>query len=323
MAGIENPEQALRDLIEQNRIVNQQFQDLTARFDRAGETILQLQAELRQQRAANVPVGRPPVQGLDTRSLGKPEVFSGESTKWRDSSIVLKSYISAADHNANALLAHAEASREPVLNVALDAASSAISSQLYYVLIMTCRGPALDRVVNSGPGEGLEAWRQLTLANDPQTGTRHAGMLLELLPYSFEGDILARLEAFERDLAKYEQSTGERMPAGIKIGTVVRQSPEGALRQRLIMNMDRFQTWEVFKHEIQNVKRAQAAAQSGPSPMNLDSLEGQSPETLNRTCESDLVPRERQEQRERQGSEGQGQDQSIRIPMSYMQQTGS
>ena len=81
MAGIENPEQALRDLIEQNRIVNQQFQDLTARFDRAGETILQLQAELRQQRAANVPVGRPPVQGLDTRSLGKPEVFSGESTK--------------------------------------------------------------------------------------------------------------------------------------------------------------------------------------------------------------------------------------------------
>jgi hypothetical protein len=281
MAGIENPEQVLRDLVEQNRVVTQQYQDLAARFERAGETINQLQAELQQQRAAGVPVGRPPAaHGLDTRNLGKPDVFSGETSKWRDWSIVLRSYISAADHNATALLAHAETSREPVRNLALDAASSAISSQLYYVLVMTCRGPALDRVVNSGPGEGLEAWRQLTLANDPRTGTRHAGMLLELLSFSFEGDILARLEAFERDLAKYEQSTGERMPAGIKIGTVVRQSPEGALRQHLIMNMDRFQTWESFKHEIQNVKRAQAAAQSGPSPMNLDTLENATPESL-------------------------------------------
>ena len=70
------------------------------------------------------------------------------------------------------------------------------------------------------------------------------------------------------------------MPAGIKIGTVVRQSPEGALRQHLIMNMDRFQTWEAFKHEIQNVKRAQAAAQSGPMPMNIDSLQQADPEAL-------------------------------------------
>ena len=279
-------EQTIQELVEQNRILQQQQRDLAARFDQAGVTIQHLQAELRtqQQRVADVRIrgagtGNP---GIDTRSLGKPEIFSGETAKWRDWSIVLRSYISAVDHNAVALMTRAETSADPVLNVALDAASSAISAQLYYVLVMTCRGTALDRVVNAGPGEGLEAWRQLQLANDPRTGTRHAGMLLELLSYSFEGDILARLEAFERDLAKYQASTGERIPAGIKIGTVVRQSPEGALRQHLIMNMDRFQTWEAFKHEIQNVKRAQAAAQSGPMPMNIDALQLQNadPEAL-------------------------------------------
>ena len=105
-------------------------------------------------------------------------------------------------------------------------------------------------------------------------------MLLEVVSYSFEGDILARLEAFGRDLAKYEARTGERMPADIKIGTAVRQSPEGALRQHLIMNMDRFQTWEALKHEIRIVKRAQAAAQSGPMPMNIDSFQTADPEAL-------------------------------------------
>ena len=280
---MENAEQAIRDLIEQNRVLSQQQSDLAARFDQAGATIQQLQTELQQQRAADVRVrgvGDRPVGGIDTRNLGKPEIFNGEAAKWRDWSLVLRSYISAVDHNAVALMNRAEVSPNPVLNLTLDAAAAAISAQLYYVLVMTCRGTALDRVVNAGHSEGLEAWRQLQLANDPRTGTRHAGMLLELLSYSFEGDVLARLEAFERDLAKYETSTGERMPAGIKIGTVVRQSPEGALRQHLIMNMDRFQTWEAFKHEIQNVKRAQAAAQSGPMPMNIDSLQQADPEAL-------------------------------------------
>ena len=86
----------------------------------------------------------------------------------------------------------AETSPNPVLNLTLDAAAAAISAEFYYVLLMTCRGTALDRVVNAGSSEGFEAWRQLQLANDHRTGTRHAGMLLELVSYSFEGDIILR-----------------------------------------------------------------------------------------------------------------------------------
>ena len=214
---MENAEQAIRDFVEQSRVLSEQQRDFAARFDQAGATIQQLQTELQQQRVADVRVrGRGPVAGgIDTRSLGKPGIFNGEAAKWRDWSLVLRSYISAVDHNAVALMNRADASPNPVLNLTQDSAAAAMSAQLYYVLVMTCRGTALDRVVNAGSSEGLEAWRQLQLASGPRTGTRHAGMLLELLPYSFEGDILARLEAFERGLAKYETSTGERMPAGI------------------------------------------------------------------------------------------------------------
>ena len=74
---------------------------------------------------------------------------------------------------------------------------------------MLCRGPALDRVVNAGNLEGLEAWRQLTLRYEPRVRSRFAGQLLELLNYSFAGDVVARLEALERDIRAYEKNSGE------------------------------------------------------------------------------------------------------------------
>ena len=143
---MESAEQAIRDLVEQNRVLSQQQRDLAARFDQAGATIQQLQTELQQQRVADVRVrgGGPAAGGIDTRNLGKPEIFNGEAAKWRDWSLVLRSYISAVDHNAVALMSRAEASPNPVLNLTLDAAAAAISAQLYYVLVMTCTGTALD-----------------------------------------------------------------------------------------------------------------------------------------------------------------------------------
>ena len=57
----------------------------------------------------------------------------------------------------------AEASQVPVLNTALDADPAQASQQLYFVLVMLCKGQALDIVIYSGQGEGLEAWRQLIM----------------------------------------------------------------------------------------------------------------------------------------------------------------
>ena len=83
---MENAEQTVRELIEQNRVLSQQQQDLAARFVQAGITIQQLQTELQQQRVADIRVrgGNPAAGGIDTRNLGKPEIFNGEAAKIMD-----------------------------------------------------------------------------------------------------------------------------------------------------------------------------------------------------------------------------------------------
>ena len=76
-------------------------------------------------------------------------------------------------------------------------------SDLHHLLLRSTSGPALDRVVNAGSPEGLRAWKLLVERYDPHIRSRTAGQLLSLLHFDFSGDMLAKLEAYERDLALY------------------------------------------------------------------------------------------------------------------------
>ena len=140
----------------------------------------------------------------------------------------------------------AETSSTPVLNATLDGPSQSLSAQLFYILVMTCKGVALTKVINAGPSEGLEAWRLLVQHYEPSSHTRHAGMLLGLLSFDFSGDVIARLETFERDALTYTQSSGQPFDDSIKVGIVLRNLPEGNLKQHLIMNADRLATFKLL-----------------------------------------------------------------------------
>ena len=212
-----------------------------------------------------------PVPAIDTRIIGKPDTFDGHKG-WKDWSIVLKSYAGAINPNLQLLMEQAAQAASPMLNATLSHDQAQLSAQLYYILVMVCKSTALTRVVNAGPSEGLEAWRTLVHHHEPASATRHAGLLLELLSFSFEGDIQERLELFDRDVHRYEQSSNETLSSGIRVGIVLRQLPEGALKQHLLMNAHKFETWETLRNEIADVRRAQAAAQAGPSPMSVDAL---------------------------------------------------
>ena len=92
------------------------------------------------------------------------------------------------------------------------------SSDLYHLLLRGTSGPALDRVANAGSAEGLRAWQLLVERYDPHIRSRTAGQLLSSLQFDFSGDILAKLEAYERDLALYEQASGEKISDGLRVG---------------------------------------------------------------------------------------------------------
>ena len=52
---------------------------------------------------------------------------------------------------------------EPTPNATIvDDEDGAASAQLYWMMIMICKGAALNTVFLAGDSEGLEAWRQLT-----------------------------------------------------------------------------------------------------------------------------------------------------------------
>ena len=74
--------------------------------------------------------------------------------------------------------------------------------------------------------KALGAWRQLARKREPSSGTRHAGLLVELLGYRFEGDLTERLEVFARDNRRYAKSSNEPLSERIRVGVLMTRIPE-------------------------------------------------------------------------------------------------
>ena len=94
---------------------------------------------------------------------------------------------------------------------------------------------------------------------DPHIRSRTAGQLLSLLQFDFSGDVLAKLEAYERDLALYEQASGEKISDGLCVGIVLNRVTDTELATQLLLNSERFQTWALLRREFVDVSRARAA----------------------------------------------------------------
>ena len=124
------------------------------------------------------------------------------------------------------------------------------SPDLYHLLLRNTSGPALDRVVNAGSAEGLRAWQLLVEKYDPHIRSRTARQLWSLLQFHFSGDVLAKLEAYERDLALYEQASGENISDGSRVGIVLNRVTDTELATHLLLNLERFQTWALFRREL-------------------------------------------------------------------------
>eukprot|EP00971_Amphidinium_carterae_P204450 4057157-Amphidinium_carterae.4 len=96
-----------------------------------------------QQAGGAVPVGGTLATGtgtVDTRALGKPEVFEGNEAKRHDFRVVFKAYCSCVNQRLRALMSGVEANISgSFLNGGLDARDTSCSTQLYYILLLLCR----------------------------------------------------------------------------------------------------------------------------------------------------------------------------------------
>ena len=143
---------------------------------------------------------------VDTRVIGKPDQFDGDPMKYADWSFTSRSYLGAVDQQYQQELATTEASSTPRLNANLDGEKSALSTQMYYILVMTIAGASLDKCHNVDVNEGFDAWRQFVMEWEPKLRTRYVGLLMNVLGYRFRDDIPTKLAAFERTVHDYENS---------------------------------------------------------------------------------------------------------------------
>ena len=140
----------------------------------------------------------------------------------------------------------------------LSQAEASCSTQLCYIVVILRKGTALTRVVNAGAQEGLDAWRAQVLHHEPTSLTRNARLLQVLWTV-----------AMDRDVDRCEKTSGENFPNNIRIGFALRMQPDRPLKQHVVLKSARLTTWEALKAEIDNVRRALAAACSTSQPMDL------------------------------------------------------
>ena len=114
---------------------------------------------------------------VDTRSLGKPEIFKGDEGSFADWAFIFKSYVGCIAQEYIPLLERCEQSRSPMVNRGLTPADQRLSNQLYYMMVMLLRGRALDIAHNCGIGEGFETYRRLFEQYHPRVASRYVGSL--------------------------------------------------------------------------------------------------------------------------------------------------
>ena len=149
--------------------------DLARRVTQAEAGLVEAGAVIREQRRQlDQFAGTPAVQSdpkqsfVDTRAIGKPPSFTGESLGdgkpdglvWGQCSFLFRAYVGAYSKQARTMLEEAESQPERPEGV-LEGKEAELSAQIFYILALTFRGRSLGVVQRVVEGNGLEAWRLL------------------------------------------------------------------------------------------------------------------------------------------------------------------
>ena len=189
--------------------------------------------------------------------------------KYAEWSFKLRSYLGAVDQRYQQELTTTVTSSTPRLNATLGSEKSALSTQLYCILVITTAGAALDKCHDAGVNEGFEAWRQFVMEWEPKLRTRYVGLLMNVLVCRFRDDIPTKLAAFERAVHDNENQSTKTPDDDTKIGVTMLGMEDMRVKEHLIRNSARITSWNEMREEILEITRTQWYIDSPPSPMQL------------------------------------------------------
>ncbi len=115
-------------------------------------------------------------QLIDTRGLLKPQPFAGHNHQWTDWAFIFRSYCSLLSPQLRELMENAQV-QPIVIGPPIDAVDQALSRDLFQLLVLVCKGPAMQevrRAQNSQGDSGFEAWRLSVKDMSQQRETVHS-----------------------------------------------------------------------------------------------------------------------------------------------------
>ena len=266
------------------------------------ETAVTILTQERESLSQQVPGKRVRAGVVDTRVIGEPDQFDGDPMKYADWSFNLRSYLGAVDQRYQHELTTTETSSTPRLNTTLGSEESALSTQMYYILVMTTAGAALDKCHNAGVNEGFEDWRQFVMEWEPELWARHVGLLMNVLGYRFRDDIPTKLAAFERTVHDYENQSTKTVDDDTKIGVTMLGMEDMRVKEHLIRNSGvRITSWKQMREEILEI-----------TPNTTVHRQSTDANAARSESEEQRQGQRQQRQRQRQGRQGQRQGQGCK-----------
>ena len=96
------------------------------------------------------------------------------------------------------------------------------NDQLYAALAALLDGEALDILMNTTEGNGLEAWRKITKRFDPKTKGRIRGNLMQLLapPQCNINELSSKIEQWEESARRHEETARKPVDEGIRVASL-------------------------------------------------------------------------------------------------------
>ena len=224
---------------------------------------------------------------IDTRAVGKPQTYKSEEDKFRPWAVKFQGFVAGIFPGGKEALTwaadHEETITDGLISETWDDDASELedpldfSRQLHSALIGLMEGEALDIVVGTEDGAGLEAWRKLTKRFDPTTAGRSRNAMRSILnPGQFKAqELRAALEKWEQAVSLYckrKDATGQRrsVPDDILMGILQDMGPQ-ELRTHLQLNQSKFTTYAAMRAETVGYLEAKLGmkAQGKDDPMDI------------------------------------------------------
>ena len=177
-------------------------------------------------------------------ALKLPE-FSGLEADWTEWSFILRACASAKLEHGEALLAAAHQENRDVSLEAMERRNPAAAQEarkLFFMLVMTVKGPAQAILRAVEPNNGAEAWQALHRRYEPATAMRAQSITQGALSVLVFPGTLAEFEEkhgeWLADIRRYEAASGEQFNEGVKKTIFLQKAPR-AIRTLLHMQSNR------------------------------------------------------------------------------------